>query len=299
MENIEKERNSWLKLTVILLAIFCIGFATAISSGADTEFNLDDQDMIYTMKILQAIAVVFIFIAPAIAFAVVWTKKGISYLGITTKASIGTIVIASIGMIVALPLINGLSELNQHLQLPASLHSVEEWMRKSEDVATKITEAFMQGTDENSLFLNLFVIAFMAAISEELFFRGMLQKVLIECFKNKHVSIWIGAIIFSAFHMQFYGFIPRMLMGAYLGYLFLWSGSLWPGVIAHFMNNGLAVYVTWLINRGVISPDADKVGMGAEEWIYVVISAAMVIASLMLIYKIEKKKHVKVLDSYE
>jgi membrane protease YdiL (CAAX protease family) len=299
MQNIEKERNSWFKLAVILLAIFSIGALTAISSGEDTSLNLDDPNMILMMKLVQTVAVVFIFIAPAVAFAILWTREGLRYLGMSIKPAFSTTLIASIGMVVALPLINGLAELNQRMQLPASLHHLEEWMKRSEDTAAKMTEAFMQGTDISTLFLNLFVIAFMAAISEELFFRGMLQKVLIECFKNKHVSIWIGAILFSAFHMQFYGFIPRMFMGAYLGYLFLWTGSLWPGIIAHFMNNGLAVYVGWLINRGTISADADKVGMGPEEWIYVAFSATMVIISLILIYRIEKKRQVPTTDFYK
>lgn len=297
MQNIEKERNSWLKLFVILLVIFSIGAATALA-GDDVQMNLDDQGTINLMKLAQAISVIFIFIAPAVLFAVLWTKAGTRYLGILTKPAFNTTLIAAVGMVVALPLINGLAELNQHMQLPASLHSIEEWMRQSEDNATQITEAFMQGTDTNTLMINLFVVAFMAAIGEELFFRGMLQKVLIECFKNKHVSVWTGAILFSAFHMQFYGFVPRMFMGAYLGYLFLWSGSLWPGIIAHFMNNGLAVYIGWLINRGTISDGSDKVGMDAQEWVYVAFSGIMVIISLILIYRMEKKKHTATPDFY-
>lgn len=297
MQNIEKERYSWLKLVGILLVIFTIGVLTALTGG-DVKMNLDDQGTINVMKIAQVISVIFIFITPALLFAIFCTKAGTRYLGILTKPAFSTTLIAAVGMVVALPLINGLAELNLHMQLPASLHSIEEWMKQSEENAKQVTEAFMQGTDTSTLFLNLFVVAFMAAIGEELFFRGMLQKVLIECFKNKHVSVWAGAILFSAFHMQFYGFIPRMFMGAYLGYLFLWSGSLWPGIIAHFMNNGLAVFVGWLINRGEISDDTDKVGMNTQDWIYVAISAIMVIISLIMIYRIEKKKHAASPDFY-
>jgi membrane protease YdiL (CAAX protease family) len=130
----------------------------------------------------------------------------------------------------------------------------------------------------------------MAAFSEELFFRGILQKVLNECVSNKHIGVWIGAALFSAFHMQFYGFLPRMLMGAYLGYLFLWSGSLWPGILAHFINNGMAVLLMWMSNRGDIKVDADKVGIQENEWVFVLISFVMVSLSLYLVYNNEKKK---------
>ena len=132
------------------------------------------------------------------------------------------------------------------------LNGIEIWMKNSEEKAKVLTDAFTEGDSLGVLFLNLIVIALLAALSEELFFRGVLQKVLIECTRNKHLGVWIGAIIFSAFHMQFYGFLPRMLMGAFLGYLFLWSGSLWLGIFAHFINNGMAVLIIWLINKNVI-----------------------------------------------
>lgn len=291
MQNIEKERYSWLKLTIILFLIGLVGLATALSSGQDIPINFDDESTVNNLKFYQVLATVCLFIAPAIAFAVLFTKAGLSYLGINKRPALKTLVIGGTGMILALPFINGLLDINQHLQLPPSLHGLESWMQQSEESAKKITEAFLRGTDANTLFVNLFVVAFMAALSEELFFRGIVQKVLIECIKNKHVSVWIGAILFSAFHMQFYGFLPRMMMGAYLGYLFLWSGSLWPGILAHFLNNAVAVYANWLVNRGTISNDADSIGVGgAEQWIYVGISAVIVIASLVLVYRIEKKK---------
>jgi membrane protease YdiL (CAAX protease family) len=176
------------------------------------------------------------------------------------------------------------------MQLPEAFSGIETWMKDSEAKAEVLTKGFTKGTSAGALILNLFVIAFMAALSEEIFFRGLFQKVAIECFKNKHVGVWFGAIIFSAFHMQFYGFVPRMLMGAYLGYLFLWSGSLWLGILAHFLNNGMAVFLIWLMNRGVISADADKVGIQQGELIYVAISTILVIGSLVLVYRMEQKR---------
>ncbi len=290
MENIEQERNSKLKLTILLVYILLLGLLTGISSGSDVKLNFEDAGFINMMKILQAVFVVFLFILPAVLIATLWTKPKLSYLGITTRPAATTLFIAATGMILASPLINWLAEMNSHMQLPASLSGVEEWMKKSEAEATMLTEAFTKGTSFGTLILNLFVIAFMAALSEEIFFRGLLQKVLMECVKNKHIAIWIGAAIFSAFHMQFYGFVPRMMMGAFLGYLYMWSGSLWPGIIAHFVNNAMAVFLVWLSNRGTISVDADKIGIEGNEWIYVLMSVIMVVSSLVLVYKSEKKR---------
>ena len=240
MQNIEQERQSWLKLSVILLFLFLYGLATVLESDKEVHINFDNKATVAFLYIGQTLGVIVLFILPAILFSVFWTRSKIHYIGITTKPAIGTLLIATIGMLLAMPVINWLGEVNQYMKLPEALSGIESWMKDSEAKATELTEAFTRGTSVTKLVLNLFVVAFMAALSEEIFFRGIVQKVLIECFKNKHAGVWISAALFSAFHMQFYGFIPRMMMGAYLGYMFLWSGSLWPGMLAHFINNAMA-----------------------------------------------------------
>ncbi len=286
----QEERQSWIKLVVIFSWLFIYGLLNIVGSSGSTEINTNDTAMVTLLYIGQVIGVVVLFIAPSILFALFWTNKRIHYLGVTTKPNYKTVLLGSMGILFALPFINWIAQLNEQMHLPEVLSGVEQWMRASEVKAMELTELFTKGTSVSGLLLNLFVVALMAALSEELFFRGIIQKVLIECFSNKHISIWIGAIIFSAFHMQFFGFFPRMLMGAFLGYLFLWSGSLWPGIIAHFVNNGMAVFLVWLSNRGVISSDADKIGIDNSQLIYVIISVIIVSGSLYLIYKIEKKR---------
>ena len=290
MQNNEKESQSGLKLSVILLFIFALGLLSVIDDKSNLEMNLDNPKTILILKLLQAFSVLVVFILPALLFAIYWTKPKIDYLGISSKPKSSTLIIATTGMMMALPMINWLADINQHMEFPQLLSGIETWMKQSEAKATLLTDALTKGSTIDVLLLNLIVIALLAAFSEELFFRGVLQKVLNENSRNKHVGVWVGAILFSAFHMQFYGFLPRMLMGAYLGYLFLWTGSLWPGILAHFMNNGMAVFLIWLSNRGVIDVDADKVGIQENEWVFVLISLAMVTMSLFLIYKKEKNR---------
>lgn len=292
MQNIEQERHSWIKLAVILLILFTLGALSYLASKLNISINLDNDRAILVSKLEQAISVIVIFIIPPLMFALFWTKSKVHYLGITTKVSAKTLFISALLILLALPFINWITTLNEQMNLPEAFNGIEAWMKKSEESAKKITEAYTQGTSISVLITNIIVIALLAALSEELFFRGMLQKVLIECFKNKHIAVWTGAILFSAFHMQFFGFFPRMLMGAYLGYLFLWSGSLWPGILAHFVNNGMAVFLIWLSNRGVISADVDKIGTFENEMMYVIISAVLVVTSLVLVYKNNQKKMV-------
>ena len=290
MQNTEQERHSWLKLVVILLWLFLYGLVTVLGSGNDIALNLDDPKVIVLLYVGQVIGVLILFIAPTLLFSIFWTKSRIGYLGLSSKPAFTTLVIGALGILFALPMINWLSDLNQHMHLPSAFNAMETWMKNSEAKAAEMTDVFTKGTSIGLLLLNLFVVAFLAAFSEELFFRGMLQKVLIECFKNKHIGIWIGAIFFSAFHMQFFGFLPRMLMGAYLGYLFVWSGSIWPGMIAHFINNGMAVFLVWLSNKGIITADVDKIGTEGNQMVFVLTSVVMVIGSLVLVYRIENKR---------
>jgi membrane protease YdiL (CAAX protease family) len=297
MEHTGQERHSWLKLTSLLIFMLAYGMLNVIGGDSDLNLNFDDGNVMIFLKIAQAVSVVVIFILPAVLIAVFWTQPKIHYLGLTKKPAFSTLLIAGVGILLAMPVINWLAEMNQHMELPQAFAGMEEWMRSSEEKAAQLTEGFTKGTSVGILILNLFVIAFMAALSEEIFFRGIFQKVSIECFKNKHAGVWFGAIIFSAFHMQFFGFVPRMLMGAYLGYLFLWSGSLWPGIVAHFINNGAAVFMVWLSNRGVISVDADKIGIEQSELIYVAISGVAVITSLVLVHRIESKRNKMLLSN--
>ena len=107
--------------------------------------------------------------------------------------------------------------------------------------------------------------------------------------KNTHAGIWITGALFSAIHIQFYGFLPRMLMGVYLGYLLVWSGSLWAPVLAHFINNGTAVLFSFLEERNIVSGSVDKFGSQSSDYWYVLISAALVSVLLFFIYRLSKK----------
>ncbi len=81
------------------------------------------------------------------------------------------------------------------------------------------------------------------------------------------MGIWVSAILFSALHMQFYGFFPRMLLGAFFGYLLLWSGSLWLPIIAHFVNNCVAVIFYYLKFNGIKVVDIEIIGTGETLWL--------------------------------
>jgi membrane protease YdiL (CAAX protease family) len=140
--------------------------------------------------------------------------------------------------------------------------------------------------------VNLLMIAILPAIGEELLFRGVLLRLFREWTKNVHVAIIITALLFSFIHFQFYGFLPRFLMGVLFGYLVYWSGSLWVSVIAHFVNNGTAVIVAWLGARYFPNLDFNTFGSTHNPWILV--ASGTITALVLLLLWIKRKKEVVV-----
>lgn len=155
--------------------------------------------------------------------------------------------------------VNGLIiEWNQLLKLPESLAPLERWMRAKEDQAAGLTKFLTTFRTVPQLLMALFTIAILPAIGEEVLFRGVLQRKFIVWTGSLHVGIWLAAALFSAIHLQFYGFIPRMLLGALFGYLYVWSGNLWVPILAHFVNNGFSVLMIFLYQRRLTTIDVDS-----------------------------------------
>ena len=161
--------------------------------------------------------------------------------------------------------------------------------KEKEAEALKITEAFLNVKTVAGFWLNVLMIAVIPAVGEELLFRGVLQRLFSEWFKNIHYGIILSAILFSAMHMQFYGFFPRMLMGVLFGYLFYWSSNIWIPILAHFTNNMLAVIVSFFISNGSINKSAETFGSSSDTLIYVLFSILGVFVLLLLFYRKERR----------
>jgi membrane protease YdiL (CAAX protease family) len=147
---------------------------------------------------------------------------------------------------------------NAGVTLPDFLAEFEAWAREKEDIATRITQ-FLTSFDSTAQFMVAFiVIAVLPAFGEELVFRGMVQRELHKGTGNIHVAIWIAACLFSALHLQFFGFVPRVLLGALFGYLYHWSGNLLIPVIAHFVNNGFSLLMIYFHKTEIAGVDLES-----------------------------------------
>ena len=300
---IEKFHPSGKFFLLLGLFLLCLGIASVIqvliilpyadlkSMGDLAKLeDFSNPRIVQGMKIAQAVSVLFTFILPSILFAWFCSEKKISYLKINKGFHIIFGIVVILLVFVVMPLINWAGELNSHFVLPEFMSGIENWMKSSEENLKKLTEAFLQMDNIGDLFGNIIVVALLAAVGEELFFRGCMQNIFLEWTKNKHMAVWITAILFSALHFQFYGFLPRMLLGVVLGYLYIWSGSLWLSMLFHFPNNGLAVLFAYLIGKNVISEQAETIGAGETPVYYVLVSAIISIGLMYFIYKNQREE---------
>ena len=284
---------------IMMISIFVltiIGLILAIPifnqdlSGLMSLLDTLDESNINFMKYFQVIISIGIFVLPPFIIAYVF-KGGITrYLSLNRKPYLFSILIVSITMILAIPFINFLAEWNSKLSFPEALAGIEHFMKTAEKDAEKLTLAFLKAEGAGTLFINLFVIALIPAIGEELLFRGVFQRIITDWARNVHVGIWVAAFMFSAMHFQFYGFVPRMLMGAFFGYLLVWSKNIWLPVAAHFVNNAFAVVAFYLMGRSVISDKAETIGTGDGSFIAASVSITFVILLLYILFKYEREK---------
>ena len=179
-----------------------------------------------------------------------------------------------------LPIIGFTGELNSGMHLPEWLAGFEKWMREKEDMAERLIKTVLNPDTTGSFAVNFIMIAVLPAIGEELIFRGVLQKILTRLFNSGHLAILITSMLFSALHLQFYGFLPRFILGLVFGYLFFWSGTLWLPVIAHFANNAMSVILVYLQN-GDFASIPDEISFWKQISL---LSLPLITCALILIY---------------
>ena len=148
-------------------------------------------------------------------------------------------------------------EWNQGMVLPEAMRGVEKWMKNSEEATGEMTKFLTTFKTPSQLIVALVVVAVLAGISEELLFRGVLQNITLRAFGNPHLAIWFAAFTFSFIHLQFYGFFPRMLLGALFGYLYYWTKNLWVPMFAHFVNNGFTLLMAYLYSTKAVKIDIE------------------------------------------
>ncbi|PRD53769.1 CPBP family intramembrane glutamic endopeptidase [Sphingobacterium gobiense] len=249
-----QERSPWGDLLFLIMVLFICVFAVSLIFGGlgyilfgnidfFSEVSGANPAQLYYAYLVLGISSAATFILPAYIFQ--RRKKEEELFPSQNLNDWKTYVLSILFLFAFSPCMSLISEWNANMRLPESWRNIEEWMRIKEDQMALLTESIVMTTAWDRLLLNIVVMAILPGIGEELFFRGALQQIGTRIFKNEYVAVWVVALVFSAIHIQFYGFFPRLILGVFFGYLVVWTRNIWTAIIAHFVNNSMVVILAF------------------------------------------------------
>ena len=267
---------------LIVASVLGVIVAT-IFFGFGIPSNELDQAAYY--RIVQSFGSVGTFMLPPLFFSYLSERNWFSYSKINKAPGYRLSNIVIVMSLVLIPIVWILAEWTEGWKLPEALAGLDEWMRRMDEQNSELVKLMTRESRIGILLINLFVMAVLPAVGEELMFRGTIQPFLQKWTKNPHWAIWITAFIFSAIHFQISGFIPRMLIGAYLGYLCYWSGSLWLPILAHFMHNSMSILTDFIMLRRGFDVD-ELIFTDIHGWNYILgVAIILAIGGIYLLWR--------------
>ena len=271
-------------LMLTILMIFCSLLGTAAVLGYSSIVGFDLQNVLLNLsensplsernyvRTVNMISHFMTFSVPALILMLfLYRKNWYKELQLHKVPNGQNVALGILLLLLAFPLAQWTFTLNQQLPLP-------DWVVSTEAATNDMISGLLVMNSPLELAFNLLIIAVLPALGEEILFRGIIQPNLSKYLKNPIVGLWLTAIIFSAIHMQFQGFLPRMVLGALLGYLFYWTNNLWIPIIAHLVNNGIQVLIAFQA-RELIQTTMEN---GPEQQIHWTIGLASLFLVLMI-----------------
>lgn len=266
--------SSWMQLIFLLLFVFASYIILAViiafimlAMGVDITNPMAMMESTSFLRISLFVQSPILFFLPACLWGFLFNNNIGDGLKINKVPDIRFVILGVLLIIVIQPFISFTGYYNDKLALPESLSWLERMMRSMEDTAAAQFDQLLSGRSFVDLILNLVLIAVFAGICEEFLFRGALQQIFRKIIGNYHITVWLTSFIFSAIHLQFYGFVPRLILGAVLGYLFIWSANLWVPVLVHTLNNAFSVVLYHIYGKEALSQSSsDTFGVGDTSW---------------------------------
>ncbi len=274
-------------LTVLSgLLIGKLYLGVSLAELASLISNPETDESIGFIKFYQLLNQIGIFILPVAAYSLFVSTSPDNYLKLDRKPTALSFLIAGLVVYAILPFLNYVAELNQNIVLPEAFWGIEQWMKAKELQAAELTKVFLRTETIGGLSLNLFIVALIPAIGEELLFRGVLLRLLKEMTNSVHLAVIISALLFSAIHLQFYGFFPRFLLGLILGYSFVFTQNLWVPIFLHFINNASSVIIYYLHYNGFIKINMENFGASPNP-VFIIGSLLATIWLMIILYQKE------------
>ena len=264
-----------------LTSLVTIALSLTVSGITLTRIALTIQDLL-------------LFICPALCAAYLFGGNPIKYLQADHAPRAGAIAGIALCLFFAIPAMNLIIEWNESITFPSSLSGLEAWLKTQEANAQSLTAEMMQMSNLAELLVMILIVGILTGIGEEFVFRGILQRLFLNKFHDPHIAVWTTAIFFSAVHFQFYGFVPRMLLGAFFGYLLVWSGNIWLPVIAHALNNSLSVIGAYMQKGAEEGTLIDTLGTEKGDIGWVIAGMILTVVTIgILRYRLIRQKNIE------
>lgn len=272
------------KLGTLLISFFVLLIAVALLQPVVSSLCTDRRDAFLISSSLQC---VLAFITPSLLTGYLCSPSVREYIGATSDVAPRQFAGVFILMLLLIPALNLIVGWNAGLELPDCMSGLESKFREWEENAAETTEMILGDMSVFGLISGILIVGCLTGLAEEMFFRAGLQKAFTSGGLNHHLAIWTAAFIFSAVHFQFFGFIPRLLLGALFGYLYSYTGSIWIAATAHAVNNSLVVLSAWLSARGMVDVRFDEIGTGGGYgWLFALASVALTTGFIIYFWKI-------------
>ena len=247
----------------------------------------DDPGYLAASKLIQIIGSVGTFIIPALLFSYLFEGDILSFYQFRNPVTGPPMIFVILMMVSVIPFINYMAEINLRMDIP--IRALDQLLHTLEDTAEEMMQAFITTKSMWGLLVNLLMIGVIAAIGEELIFRGLLQRLIQEMVKNAHVAILITAVLFSAFHFQFFSFLPRFVLGVILGYMMFYGRSIWYPILAHFVNNTMGVVYYFFNSKGGTEDVLEEIGTSTLIPVAAVVSLTLfMLFALLWYYQVQR-----------
>jgi membrane protease YdiL (CAAX protease family) len=295
MQSYLKTRPVWIQLMLFLgmafgifmvLSLIGVTLLSSITGISITDvsdpakWNSGQPNMIVFIRGMLVVQFLGLFLIPSLLFAYFSDPQPMRHIGLQQKGRPLYWVLGIAAMLIAIPLVQYIGDLNRQINFG---RGTQQWMQSMEDEAARQIKFMLGRNTPTELILNIIFIAAFAGIGEELFFRGVLQRIFIKVFKSPWAGIVITAILFSGFHFQFFGFFPRLLLGILLGAIY--SGSLWPAIVAHFVYDAFFITLAYFYPQMLDETESTFLGGPTGLMLAALVSAVLVALIVWVLHK--------------
>jgi membrane protease YdiL (CAAX protease family) len=290
--------SAWYKLLFVcflVLVIFMLtgllGLATIMITGnltlqeAASVMNNPGPADVPELKLFQAIQTIGLFIGTAWLSAFFLSPAAGTYLKINNKPSFFSLFLVVLSMIAWIPAINFTAGINARLNLPGSMDLIEDEMETLRNNYNYLTDLFLNTGSVTGFMVNIIIMAILPAVGEELLFRGVFQRLLTEWTRSIHWGIILAALLFSFFHFEFYGFLPRFLLGVFFGYLFAWTSSIWVPILAHFTNNFIIIGYSFYFQPATGPSPIEELGTHADLSLWISLAGGIILSAVLFYHE--------------